>query len=110
MGLALQAGNQVTISYRQDSFRRIKERNARRLGDAVRAGKLEVIFNSAPVEFKPETVVLDVAGSFREIANDYVWIFAGGTPPNEFLKRIGVQFGSRDMTILASTEAHLAVP
>jgi hypothetical protein len=29
----------------------------------------------------------------------------GGSPPNEFLKKIGVGFGSRDMTLEASKEA-----
>ena len=38
-------------------------------------------------------------------ANDFVWIFAGGTPPNDFLKKIGVGFGARDLTLEASKEA-----
>jgi hypothetical protein len=42
--------------------------------------------------------VLDVSGSRQEIPNDFVWIFAGGTPPNDFLKKIGVAFGMHDMT------------
>ena len=37
--------------------------------------------------------------------NDFVWIFAGGTPPNDFLKKIGVGFGARDLTLDASKEA-----
>jgi thioredoxin reductase len=57
-----------------------------------------------PVEFKPDSVILDVNGSPREIPNDFVWIFAGGEPPNAFLKKVGVQFGVRDMTSEASTE------
>jgi len=41
----------------------------------------------------------------QEIPNDFVWIFAGGTPPNAFLKRIGIGFGPRDLTLEASKEA-----
>jgi len=37
-----------------------------------------------------------------------VWIFAGGTPPNDFLKKVGVGFGARDMTLEASREAKQA--
>src|SRR5882762_9465037 len=48
MGLAHQVGNTVTLSYRQAAFGRIKERNARRLEEFVRKGKLKVIFNSNP--------------------------------------------------------------
>jgi thioredoxin reductase/Pyruvate/2-oxoacid:ferredoxin oxidoreductase delta subunit len=105
MGLVCQTGNQVTVSYRSERFSRIKERNANRIEDFMRSGKLKVLFNSNPVEFKAESVIIDVNGSKQEIANDFVWIFAGGTPPNGFLKKIGVGFGARDLTIEASKEA-----
>jgi thioredoxin reductase (NADPH) len=108
MGLAHQTGNQVTLSYRQERFGRIKERNAKRVEDCMRTGKLKVLFNSTPVEFKPDAVILNVSGALQEISNDFVWIFAGGTPPNDFLKKIGVQFGMRDMTLEASNEAKQA--
>jgi thioredoxin reductase len=71
----------------------------------MRSGKVEVLFETNPKEFKPESVVLDVKGEVREIPNDYVWIFAGGIPPFDFLKKIGIQFGMRDMTLEASNEA-----
>src|SRR4051812_3653234 len=105
LGLAHQSGNQVTLSYRQAQFSRIKERNSQRIQEAMRSGKLKVLFNSSPVEFTADAVVIDVAGTLQTIPNDYVWIFAGGTPPNDFLKKIGVQFGSRDTTLEASKEA-----
>jgi len=108
MGLAHQVGNKVTLSYRQAQFSRIKERNATRVADAIKSGKVEVLFNSNPLEFKEESVVIDVQGEKREIPNDYVWIFAGGTPPNDFLKKIGVGFGAMDLTQDASHEAKQA--
>lgn len=73
----------------------------------MRAGKVNVLFNSNPVEFKPSSVVLDVKGQIQEAPNDYVWIFAGGAPPDDFLKKIGVEFGVKDVTSEASTEARL---
>ncbi|MGC4055454.1 MAG: NAD(P)-binding domain-containing protein [Paludibaculum sp.] len=105
MGLGHQSGNQVTLSYRKDSFSRIKERNAQRLQECIRKKLVEVIFNSMPAEFTPDSVVLEVNGEKRVLANDYVWIFAGGTPPTAFLKQIGVDFGARDITLEASLEA-----
>jgi thioredoxin reductase (NADPH) len=108
MGLANQAGNQVTLSYRSDRFSRIKERNARRIEDCARSGNIKVLFNSNPVEFKTESVILEVGGVAQEIPNDFVWIFAGGTPPNAFLKKIGVGFGARDVTLEASKAAKQA--
>ena len=104
MGLAHQVGNKVTLSYRQPQFSRIKERNAQRIADCMKSGKIEVLFNSNPVEFKEQSVLIQVEGQQREIPNDFVWIFAGGTPPNEFLKKVGVGFGARDMTQDASQE------
>jgi thioredoxin reductase (NADPH) len=98
MGLAHQVGNTVTLSYRQASFARIKDRNAQRVQECVRKGKLKVIFNSNPVEFRQDSVVLEANGARQTLPNDFVWIFAGGEPPTAFLKKIGIGFGRRDLT------------
>jgi len=96
------------LSYRQAAFTRIKERNAQRLQECMRKGKLKVLFNSNPVEVKQDSVVLDVAGKTQVLPNDYVWVFAGGEPPTAFLEKIGVGFGTRDLTTSASKEAKAA--
>jgi len=107
MGLGHQVGNKVTLSYRKESFTRIKERNSQRISECIRTGKISVLFNSVPLEFKSDSIVLDVQGQRQELPNDFVWIFAGGEPPNTFLKKIGVGFGMRDMTYEAQKEAKL---
>ncbi len=107
LGLAHQRGNKVTLSYRREEFSRIKERNAQRIADGAKSGKPQVVFNSQPVEILPKAVRLDVAGTTKEIPNDYVWVFAGGTPPSEFLGKVGVQIGPRDLTAAAGAEAKL---
>ncbi|MFZ0938009.1 MAG: NAD(P)-binding domain-containing protein [Candidatus Sulfotelmatobacter sp.] len=104
MGLAQQPGNQVTVSYRKQEFMRIKERNAQRITEFVEAGIIQVIFNSTPVEFGSDSVILGIEGTLQTLPNDFVWIFAGGTPPYDFLKRIGVGFGMRDLTFDARDE------
>jgi thioredoxin reductase/Pyruvate/2-oxoacid:ferredoxin oxidoreductase delta subunit len=98
MALAQQDGNQVTLSYRKPEFIRIKERNAQRMREVVSAGKINVIFNSLPVEVRPDHVVLAVGGTSQILPNDLVWIFAGGTPAYDFLKNIGVGFGMQNLT------------
>jgi thioredoxin reductase (NADPH) len=105
MGLGLQRGNTVTLSYRKDSFSRIKDRNAKRIDESIRSGKVNVIFNSIPTEIREDAVVLEVSGQPQELPNDFVWVFAGGVPANDFLKKVGIQFGMRDMTIEATKEA-----
>ncbi len=116
MGLASQVGNAVTLSYRGETFSRIKERNTQRINDFMRKGKLKVLFNSNPVEFRNDSVILEVKGVNETLPNDYVWIFAGGEPPTAFLKKIGVGFSNRDVTpegaraIRESKEANLVNP
>lgn len=104
MGLAHQPGNQVTLSYRKEAFTRLKDRNEKRMQEFLQKGKLRVLFNSIPAEFKPASVVLDVKGQSQEIPNDFVWIFAGGEPPTAFLTKIGVRIGLHDMTAEGSSE------
>jgi thioredoxin reductase/Pyruvate/2-oxoacid:ferredoxin oxidoreductase delta subunit len=108
MGLANQSGNKVTLCYRGAQFSRIKDRNSKRIADCMRSGKVEVLFNTNPTEFKADSVVLEVQGAKRELPNDFVWIFAGGIPPYDFLKKIGIRFGMRDQTQEAGSEANLA--
>lgn len=94
MGLAHQAGNKVTLSYRRGEFSRLKDRNAKRIAEHMASGKLEVILQSMPVEFRTGSVILNTGGEVRELPNDLVWIFAGGTAPFDFLKSAGVAFGT----------------
>jgi thioredoxin reductase (NADPH) len=106
MALAQQDGNQITLSYRRPEFIRIKERNAQRMRESLCAGKINVIFNSHPVEVRPDHVVLAVGGTSQILPNDLVWIFAGGTPAYDFLNNIGVGFGMRDMTFDTGRDIH----
>jgi thioredoxin reductase len=94
MGLAHQAGNKVTVSYRRNEFSRLKDRNAKRIEEQIGSGKIEALFNSIPTEFRVGSVSIDVGGQIRELPNDFVWIFAGGIPPSDFLKAAGIAFGS----------------
>jgi putative YpdA family bacillithiol system oxidoreductase len=105
MGLAAQRGNTVTLSYRKDVFSRLKDRNEKRMRDCMRKGQVQVLFNSQPMEIREQTVVLEVPGGRRELANDFVFVFAGGTPPNAFLEKIGVQLGNLDLSREAAREA-----
>jgi putative YpdA family bacillithiol system oxidoreductase len=104
MGLASQVGNTVTLSYRQSTFSRIKERNSQRIQEFTRKGKLTVLFNSNPAEFRSDSVLIEVNGKQQAIPNDYVWIFAGGEPPTAFLKKIGVGFANRDISTEGAKE------
>jgi thioredoxin reductase (NADPH) len=98
MGLAHQPGNKVTLSYRKSEFSRLKDRNTKRIEEHIKSRKLDVLFNSMPTEFRKGSVLIDVGGAVREIRNDFVWIFAGGIPPTDFLKATGIAFGAMDVS------------
>jgi thioredoxin reductase/Pyruvate/2-oxoacid:ferredoxin oxidoreductase delta subunit len=93
VGLARQPGNEVVLSYRRDRLVRIKKKNEDRLAPLLKDGRVRPLFRSQVVEIAPDRVRLEVGAEVRELANDYVFVFAGGEPPFELLKQAGVRFG-----------------
>jgi len=92
IGLARQKGNTVTISYRKEKFFRIKKLNQQRLDEQVASRKINVLYNSEPVQIKADFAELSLPEGRQRIANDYVYIFAGGEPPFGLLREIGIKF------------------
>ncbi len=105
LGLAYQKGNEVTLSYRQAEFSRIKERNAKKIQEAMKGRKIRVLFESQPTEVRERSVLIATGGGVTELSNDWMWVFAGGQPPNAFLKKVGVAMGDLDLTEAAGLEA-----
>jgi thioredoxin reductase (NADPH) len=97
MGLALQGTNKVTLSYRKGEFSRLKERNTTRLQEYVKRKAITVHFNSNLEEILPKEVKVKTAEGVVTLPNDYVFIFAGGEMPFDFLKSVGIRF--RDQVI-----------
>ena len=93
VGLASQDGNEVVLSYRRDKLVRIKKKNEDRLAPLLASGRVQPLFGSQVVEIGTDSVRLEIGDEVREIANDYVFVFAGGEPPFDFLKQCGVRFG-----------------
>jgi dihydropyrimidine dehydrogenase (NAD+) subunit PreT len=96
VGLAHQPGNEVTLSYRRDKLVRIKKKNEERLAPLLSSGRIKPLFGSQVAEVTPDRVRLKVGTQVQELENDYVFVFAGGEPPFEFLKQCGVRFGGED--------------
>lgn len=94
--LLLANQNRVTLSYRGDKFGRLKPKNAADIQDAERNGHVRVLYKSNVVEIKKESVCLSLEmGQTEEIANHFVYIFAGGELPTEFLQKAGIQITKR---------------
>jgi len=93
LALAQQEGNEVTLSYRKESFFRIRSETERRLEAQDR---IQVMFRSEVREIADGAVEIvqqnGVGERTRSLPNDDVFVMAGGTPPFELLERAGVSF------------------
>ena len=100
IALADQPGNQVSISYRQDRFSRIKSGNQQRIEQAMRTGKVTALWQTNLTEItSTEVEYQDAGGVKHRLPNSQVFVFAGGELPTPFLRACGVQietkFGER---------------
>lgn len=91
LSIADEAGTQVTISYRSDSFSRAKQKNQDKIKDAVSKGNLKLILPSTVKTIDTDTVTLNVGDSEESIKNDGIIVCAGGILPTPFLKQIGIE-------------------
>ena len=91
--LLLYEKNNVTLSYRGETFSRLKPKNLEKIDDAVNNNKIEVILNSNLTEINDTHAVISVKGneSQLKLKNDIVYIFAGGELPTAFLDKIGIK-------------------
>ncbi len=99
LGLAHQDGATVTLSYRGDAFSRVKDRNRQKLDAAVAARQVTLLLQSQVREIREQQVVLEWQGRPHLLPNDAVIVRAGGTPPYEFLKRIGVLIVRKEIAL-----------
>lgn len=86
-------GNDVTLSYRGESFSRIKPKNLELINEFSQNGKVKILLKSVVKEIKDKTVILNLSDGKEEVElpNDLVYIFAGGELPTVFLEKIGVK-------------------
>jgi thioredoxin reductase len=93
IGLARDATNQVTLSYRREKLVRIKRKNEERISALASQGRIQLLFSSEVHEIRRHSAIIRAGANEQEIPNDYVFIFAGGDAPLALLKGIGVRFG-----------------
>lgn len=85
--------NRISLSYRSESFSRLKPKNLERINDYIKKKKVKTIFNSNVKEITDDSVIFTFSNSVEElnIKNDFVYIFAGGILPTSFLEGIGIK-------------------
>ena len=91
--MLLMDNNRVTLSYRSEKFARIKPKNLERITQAISDKKLAVIYNSNVMEIAMDNVKLSTVENpaGEVLANDLVYVFAGGELPTQFLKNAGIE-------------------
>jgi len=94
--LASQPGNHVTLCHRRARFDRARAGNRERLERAVRRGDVELLLDCEVSAIRAEQVVLVQSSAegprALELANDEVFVMAGGLSPQPLLEAAGVSF------------------
>src|SRR5688572_24675473 len=84
------------MSYRKASFFRLKAGNEQRIAAAMASGRVRVFFASEVARIAGDHVDLQLGasaqGKIGRLANDDVFVLAGGTPPFPLLQSAGVSF------------------
>lgn len=102
--LLLQHNNHVSLVYRGEAFARLKPANMELIRQAMANQSIQVMFRTNPVKIEHETVLLQnlTSGVESSVANDFVYIFAGGELPSQFLEKTGIvitkKFGEAILT------------
>ncbi len=99
IGLSKAGRNRVTLSYRGQVFERAKERNRQLIEEAEKTGRIKIRRNSHVTEVREKSVALEVSGASTEIPNDYVLVLIGGTPPEEFLRKAGIEIVEKSLSV-----------
>jgi thioredoxin reductase len=99
LGLANQPDTEVRLSYRGETFSRIKPRNQEKLDRAIAAGRIIPMLQSQVREIRSNVVVLDDHGATSILPNDTVIVRIGGEAPSAFLEKIGVRIVEKDVPI-----------
>jgi thioredoxin reductase/Pyruvate/2-oxoacid:ferredoxin oxidoreductase delta subunit len=91
----LEGNNKITLSYRGDSFSRIKPKNFENIKKSADEKKIDIVFKSNVTAISEKTVKIifekDGITLEKEFKNDLVFILAGGELPNEFLTKAGIR-------------------
>ncbi len=91
--LLLAEQNSVSLSYRGDSFGRIKVKNNEKIKQAIADKTLDVLFSTNLTLIDNEYVYYTGKDSDQgiKIENDQVYILAGGELPTQFLEKSGIK-------------------
>jgi len=102
--LLLKDTNNVTLSYRKDTFSRLKPKNRTKIKEIIENQSIKMLFNSTLTAINDKTVSVKTSESeeILQVENDLVYIFAGGELPTAFLQKAGINISKRFGYIMKS--------
>ena len=95
--LLLKDQNKVSISYRKETFARIKPKNQEKIAASISKGEIEGLLNTEVEKILENSVILknNITQEKINVANDLVYIFIGGELPSDFLKNAGIDVSKK---------------
>ena len=95
--LLLADQNEVILSYRREQFNRLKPKNLASINDAIENQQVKVRFNTQVKAIHPGHIDLQDGDNqeAEQVANDLIYIFAGGELPTKFLEKVGIKITRR---------------
>jgi hypothetical protein len=88
--LAEESSAKVSISYRQESFSRAKQRNREKIAALIAEGRVRALLSTEVLSVEEGLVRLKTPEGEGRLKNDQVIAAIGGELPTEFLKACGV--------------------
>lgn len=95
LALAKGGRNRVTLLHRSADFNKVRERNRTRLKETEASGLINVLRSTRVRMVRPDSLLIEGAGGESEIANQWVFVMAGGESPETFLENVGVNIVER---------------
>jgi thioredoxin reductase/Pyruvate/2-oxoacid:ferredoxin oxidoreductase delta subunit len=97
VALSRGAKNRVTLSYRGDSFYRVRERNLELLQRSEREGQLRVLLASTVTQINAYDVALNLRAESLCLPNQFVFVLIGGESPEDFLRKVGIEIVEKSL-------------
>ena len=95
--LLLTDQNQVTLSYRGETFGRIKLVNQVKIKEAISLNHIDIRFNTILKSIEEDHVKIAdlLTNEITQLENELVYIFAGGELPTQFLEKTGIKISKK---------------
>lgn len=97
--IADEPGATVSLSYRNQAFNKVTQKNSEKVHAAAEAGKLNILFKSTVKQIDDNYVILNLENGELKIKNDAVVICTGGILPTPMLISMGVDIETKHGTL-----------